>query len=194
MDDARFPMEPPDPAWEANNPDWHDVPPNDPRWRADRKDKDGNLKPPKAEPLDPLGIWDAGDDDYQIPPRGWLLGTTFCRRFLSSLIADGGVGKTALRVAQLISLAIGRSLTGEHVFQRVGQVEEVLALIDVQPGVAAGVLGQARAALGKVEEVITTEALSRLYGTPIDVLHVDGRMVVVSGHGAVEADAHRHDA
>lgn len=67
---------------------------------------------------DSLGIWDAGDDDYIIPPRGWLLGTTFCRRFLSSLIADGGVGKTALRHAQLTSLAIGRSLTGERVFQR----------------------------------------------------------------------------
>jgi AAA domain/Bifunctional DNA primase/polymerase, N-terminal len=65
-----------------------------------------------------IGLWDAGDDDYVIPPRGWLLGTTFCRRFLSSLLADGGVGKTALRVAQLISLAIGRSLTGEYVFQR----------------------------------------------------------------------------
>jgi AAA domain len=67
---------------------------------------------------DALGVWDAGDDDYIIPPRGWLLGTTFCRRFLSSLVADGGVGKTALRLAQPISLAIGRSLTGEHVFVR----------------------------------------------------------------------------
>lgn len=79
------------------------------------------LKATPADPLaadDPLGIWDAGDDDYDIPPRGWLLGNVFCRKFLSSLIADGGVGKTALRVAQLISLAIGRSLTGEHVFQR----------------------------------------------------------------------------
>ena len=63
-------------------------------------------------------IWDAGDDDYKIPPRSWLLGNIFCRRFLSSLQADGGVGKTALRVTQLISLAIGRSLTGEHVFLR----------------------------------------------------------------------------
>jgi hypothetical protein len=65
-----------------------------------------------------LGVWNAGDDDYVIPPRGWLLGTTFCRGFLSSVLADGGVGKTALRVAQLISLAIGRTLTGEHIFQR----------------------------------------------------------------------------
>src|SRR3954454_13984233 len=65
-----------------------------------------------------LDIWDGGEDDYHIPPRGWLLGTVFCRRFLSSLLADGGVGKTATRIAQLISLAIGRSLTGEHVFLR----------------------------------------------------------------------------
>jgi hypothetical protein len=78
------------------------------------------LQSPAADDaaFDDLRVWDAGDDDYVIPPRGWLLGATFCRRFLSSLIADGGVGKTAVRIAQLISLAIGRSLTGEHVFLR----------------------------------------------------------------------------
>jgi hypothetical protein len=65
-----------------------------------------------------LGEWDAGADQTVPPPRGWLLGTVFCRRFASSLIADGGVGKTAVRIAQYLSLAIGRSLTGEHVFQR----------------------------------------------------------------------------
>jgi hypothetical protein len=65
-----------------------------------------------------LGEWDAGDDAATPPPRGWLLGVIFCRRFMSSLLADGGVGKTALRYAQLLSLATGRLLTGEHVFQR----------------------------------------------------------------------------
>lgn len=65
-----------------------------------------------------LGEWDASDDFGPIPPRGWLLGTVFCRRFVSSLIADGGIGKTALRIAQLLSACTGRSLTGEHVFQR----------------------------------------------------------------------------
>jgi zinc/manganese transport system ATP-binding protein len=55
-------------------------------------------------------------------------------------------------------------------------------------------LGHRRAALGGIDEVITAEVLSRLYGTPIDVLRIDGRVVVVSGHGSVEADAHRHDA
>jgi AAA domain len=77
--------------------------------------QDGN----EADQTQTLGEWDAGEvDDEAIPPRGWLLGNIFCRRFVSSLLADGGVGKTALRYAQLISLAIGRSLTGEHVFQR----------------------------------------------------------------------------
>jgi hypothetical protein len=65
-----------------------------------------------------LGEWDAGDDTDRPPPRGWLLGNVFARGFMSSILADGGTGKTALRYAQLISLAIGRSLTGEHVVQR----------------------------------------------------------------------------
>jgi AAA domain-containing protein len=66
----------------------------------------------------PLGEWDAGLDDYHIPPRGWLLGATFCRGFLSSLLGGGGVAKTTLRIVQALSLATGRELTGEHVFHR----------------------------------------------------------------------------
>ncbi len=55
-------------------------------------------------------------------------------------------------------------------------------------------LGQGRAALGTVDEVVTEEVLSRLYGTPIEVLRIKGRILVVSGHGPVEAHAHLHDA
>jgi hypothetical protein len=65
-----------------------------------------------------LGEWDAGEDDLPIPPRGWLLGNMFCRRFLSGLLGDGAVGKTALRIVQFLALATGRALTGEHVFRR----------------------------------------------------------------------------
>jgi hypothetical protein len=64
----------------------------------------------------PAEIWD--DNDDPIPPRGWLLGNTFCRQFLSELLADGGTGKTALRIAQYLSCTTGRRLTGEHVFVR----------------------------------------------------------------------------
>jgi hypothetical protein len=62
-------------------------------------------------------IFDAGLDDAAIPPRGWLLGNVFCRKFLSSLLG-GGSGKTAVRIAQALAMTSGRPLTGEHVFVR----------------------------------------------------------------------------
>ena len=92
-----------------------------PIWEPDEA-----VKPKEPDPVNEapaktpagLGEWDAGDDVEPPPPRGWLLGNTFARKFLSSLLGDGGIGKTAVRCAQLISLATGRSLTGEYVFQR----------------------------------------------------------------------------
>lgn len=55
-------------------------------------------------------------------------------------------------------------------------------------------LGQRHAAIGTVDEVITAEVLSRLYGTPIEVLRLGGRILVVAGHGPAEPEAHLHDA
>jgi zinc/manganese transport system ATP-binding protein len=54
-------------------------------------------------------------------------------------------------------------------------------------------LGNGDAALGTVEQVITGPVLSRLYGSPIDVVHVNGRIFVMSGGHDVERDAHQHD-
>jgi hypothetical protein len=113
-----------------NDDDDEDARRFDKEWQAYHGWKDGKPPPPgtngragehhstDGDQSGALGIWDAGDDDYNIPPREWLLGNTFCKKFLSSLIADGGVGKTALRIAQIGSLATGRSITGEHVFRR----------------------------------------------------------------------------
>lgn len=69
---------------------------------------------------EPAGLreWDAGDFTDLPPPREWLLGNQFCRRFLSGLLAPGATGKTALRTLQYLSLATGRPLTGQHVFKR----------------------------------------------------------------------------
>jgi hypothetical protein len=64
------------------------------------------------------GERDAGDDIELPRPRSWLLGNQFCRRFLAGIVAPGGTGKSALRVAQSLSLATGRALTGQHVFKR----------------------------------------------------------------------------
>jgi len=73
---------------------------------------------PRESPPPSLNEIDASDRPAHIPPRPWLLGNVFCRGFLSSIIAPGGTGKSATRMAQLLSAATGRSLTGEHVFKR----------------------------------------------------------------------------
>jgi zinc/manganese transport system ATP-binding protein len=54
-------------------------------------------------------------------------------------------------------------------------------------------LGNRRAAIGSIDEVVTDAVLSRLYGMPIEVLHIKNRILVVAAHGPVEAEAHRHD-
>ncbi len=54
-------------------------------------------------------------------------------------------------------------------------------------------LGRGQAALGTVDEVITGPVLSRLYGSPIDVVRLAGRIFVMSGGHEVERDEHRHE-
>jgi zinc/manganese transport system ATP-binding protein len=54
-------------------------------------------------------------------------------------------------------------------------------------------LGSGHAAMGSVAEVITGPVLSRLYGSAIDVVHLNGRIFVMSGGYDLEHDAHRHD-
>ena len=54
-------------------------------------------------------------------------------------------------------------------------------------------LGNNHVELGRVEEVITGPVLSRLYGSPIEVVRVNGRIFVMSGGYDVERDAHQHD-
>lgn len=53
----------------------------------------------------------------------------------------------------------------------------LLPVMDRVIYVAAG-----RVASGTTEEVVTTEALSRLYGHHVDVVHVNERILVVAGH------------
>ena len=56
-------------------------------------------------------------------------------------------------------------------------------------------LGNGQAALGSVGEVITSPVLSRLYGAEIDVVHLNGRIFVMSGsHDVERGDAARHAA
>lgn len=100
---------------EAPDDDWqppHEIP----------ESADAEIIPLPAAPIEvsaaSLDEWDAGDHSDVPPPREWLLGNQFCRRFLSGLLAPGATGKTALRMLQYLALATGRPLTGQHIFKR----------------------------------------------------------------------------
>jgi hypothetical protein len=96
-----------DAGWSTNG---DGVEPYEPRHGANGGARD--------EPVSSLNERDAGDDPGTIPPRGWLLANQFCRRFLSSIVAAGGTGKTALRMLQYVAMATKRQITGQHVFRR----------------------------------------------------------------------------
>jgi zinc/manganese transport system ATP-binding protein len=54
-------------------------------------------------------------------------------------------------------------------------------------------LGGGQAALGTVDKVITGPVLSQLYGSPIDVVHLNGRIFVMSGSYDVERGADQRE-
>ena len=54
-------------------------------------------------------------------------------------------------------------------------------------------VGRGRAVLGTVDEVITGPVLSRLYGSPIEVLRLGRRIFVMAGDAEAEGEAHRHE-
>ena len=53
-------------------------------------------------------------------------------------------------------------------------------------------LGGGGAAIGSVDEVVTSPVLSGLYGTPIEVVHLEGRIFVMADGHDVEHQAHGH--
>jgi hypothetical protein len=114
MDVDRFPIEPPDPVWEAANPGWDELATGDPRWRPAKGDKSGNLAPPKAtatpEPEPKPSIWiDADDwDEASIPRRPWVV-PGYALRGAVSLIAgppSAMKSSTALGWASSIALCV----------------------------------------------------------------------------------------
>jgi zinc/manganese transport system ATP-binding protein len=53
-------------------------------------------------------------------------------------------------------------------------------------------LGGGKAALGSVDEIVTGPALSRLYGTEIEIVRLGQRIFVMAGDHDMEHDAHGH--
>jgi len=51
-------------------------------------------------------------DPRTIPPRRWLYGNHYIRRFISATVAPGGLGKSSLSNVESVSMATGRALLG----------------------------------------------------------------------------------
>ncbi|MGA0564472.1 AAA family ATPase [Ancylobacter sp. VNQ12] len=57
-------------------------------------------------------------DPSTIPPRQWLYGRHFIRKYVSVTVSPGGVGKTAKAIVEALAMVTGRDLLGETVHER----------------------------------------------------------------------------
>lgn len=52
-------------------------------------------------------------DPQLLPPREWLYGEHYIRKYLSATVAPGGLGKSSLSIVEALSMATGRDLLDE---------------------------------------------------------------------------------
>jgi zinc/manganese transport system ATP-binding protein len=106
------------------------------------------------------------------------------------LLLDEPLANLDLRSGQEIIALLAR-VAGEQQIAVLLSAHEMNPLLPVMDRVVY--LAGGRAASGPTEQVVTPEVLTRLYGHPVDVLHVHGRVLVVAG-AADEAAAAAHEA
>jgi RecA-family ATPase len=73
-----------------------------PKPRAD--DPPGGISPSVYEWRDPS----------LIPPREFIYGRHYARKYISATVAPGGIGKTSLTIADVIAMVSGRNLIGNN--------------------------------------------------------------------------------
>jgi zinc/manganese transport system ATP-binding protein len=118
------------------------------------------------------------------------------------LIAEALLGEPRLLLLDepLISLDAGHQRAMVELVHEIGETLGIAILFcshEINPLLHAVdevlYLGGGHAALGSVDEVITEATLSRLYGTPITVLRVNGRVFVLADGIDIETGSHDHD-
>jgi zinc/manganese transport system ATP-binding protein len=90
-------------------------------------------------------------------------------------------------VSELINAQRERS--GAAILFVTHDVNPILGMVDKVLYLAAG-----RFRIGTPDEVLTSQTLSELYGTPVDVFRSQGRIVVVGGPDSHEHHEHDHHA
>jgi len=137
-----------------------------------------------------------GATDYANRPVGELSGGEQQRLLIAQalitrpriLVLDEPLDSLDLRNQQAVASLIQRvnQEAGATVLLVTHDVNPVLSMLDRVVYVARG-----QVEIGKPEEVITTETLSRLYGAPVEVLRTsDGRIAVIGQPDGVEGDPH----
>jgi zinc/manganese transport system ATP-binding protein len=157
------------------------------RWSARRRTEDARVR----EVIELVGA-----EAYSHRPIGQLSGGEQQRL----LVAQALVAKPQLLLLDepFDSLDLPNQSAVAALIARICQADQVTVMMvahDVNPILSyldrVVYLGTGGAATGTPREVITTETLSRLYQTRVEVLSTsDGRLVVV---GQPEAPAHHHD-
>lgn len=118
------------------------------------------------------------------------------------LIAQAILGRPKLLLLDepLISLDLHFQQAVVALVKRLQQAEGMTVLFtahEINPLLGAMdrvlYLGQGRAAIGTVDDVVRSDVLTDLYGSPIEVFRVQNRILVVSENGIGNGEAHRHD-
>jgi zinc/manganese transport system ATP-binding protein len=109
------------------------------------------------------------------------------------LLLDEPLANLDLRSASEIVGLLARLAHERHVGVLVSthDMNQLLPVMDSIVYVAGGTV-----AAGPPEEIVTEDSLTRLYGHPVDVLHVRGRVLVIASTEPIDADdpAHSHEA
>ena len=94
------------------------------------------------------------------------------------LLLDEPLANLDIRCAQEVVALLAQIAAEQHIaiLLSAHDMNPLLPVMDRVVYLAAG-----RAASGTTEEVVRTDTLSRLYGHHVEVIHVDGRVLVVSG-------------
>ncbi|HEY4462175.1 MAG TPA: metal ABC transporter ATP-binding protein [Streptosporangiaceae bacterium] len=96
------------------------------------------------------------------------------------LLLDEPLANLDIRSAQGIVALLAR-LAREQRIAVLISAHDMNPLAQVMDRIVYVAAGQA--AVGRADEVLSTEVLSRLYGQNVDVLHVHGRVLIVAGDG-----------
>jgi zinc/manganese transport system ATP-binding protein len=161
------------------------------RWGLPRHGRGERLRVDRA-------LAEVGADGYAEAPIGLLSGGEQQRvRIAQALAADPAL---LLADEPLLSLDLGHQRAVSEIIDRrrrehgtavVFVTHEINPVLELVDRVLYIVDGEHR--LGTPQEVMTSANLSELYGTPVDVLEVRGRIVVVGAPDHPAGPSHHHD-